>query len=206
MEIDRRRSETSYVIFLSLSLSSSHSSSPLYSLLSVYLSHSVYYCMSYVTDLSISLCSCLCCCTFGLWSRIKHTPYVRRLFLVFCIVSFTLHRRLVPFLSSSSSLFIQLKQCNSSVLMQHHANCQKPSGGLSPTLEYSTESNLAGVTEVRLECSHFSTGQILFMLMGSQSKIRAGGRLTGKAIFRGSELLYVTTHHVLFMYAFYSRL
>lgn len=52
--------------------------------------------------------------------------------------------------------------------MQHHANWQKPSGGLSPTLEYSTESNLAGVTEVRLECSHFSTGKIAFMLMASQ--------------------------------------
>lgn len=99
--------------------------------------------------------------------RHKDTLYCFALYLLLL----PLHRLLLPFLSSSSSsscLFIQLKQCNPSVLMQHRVNCQKPSGGLSPALQYSTKSNLAGVTEVRLEISHFSTGQILFMLMASQ--------------------------------------
>ncbi len=53
-------------------------------------------------------------------SNQTHNPYVR---ILYC---FTLY------------LFIQLKQCES-VLMQLHANCQKPSGGLSSTLEYSKE-------------------------------------------------------------------
>lgn len=56
--------------------------------------------------------------------------------------------------------------------MQHHANCQKPSGGVSPTLEYSTESNLAEVTEVRLECTHFSTEQIVFMVMWQRATVK----------------------------------
>lgn len=103
-------------------------------------------------------------------SLCKETFYCYALYLIL----WPFHRPFfpLPFLSSSSSLFIQLKQCDSTVLMQHHANCQKPSREHSPTLEYSTESNLAGVTEVRLECSHFSTGIMLFMLMASQLRPR----------------------------------
>lgn len=188
MEIDRRRTETSYVTILSLYLlvSSSHSSSLLYSILlsiclyisqalsllclmsqiSIFLffslplspshSFSVFVVVHRVYVLKSNTCS-LCketfyCFALGLYLILW--PLRRLLFLLF--------------LSSSFSLFIQLKQCDSTVLMQHHANCQKPSGEHSPTLEYSAESNLAGVTEVRLECSHFSTGIILFMLMASQ--------------------------------------
>lgn len=107
-------------------------------------------------------------------SNQTHNPYVRRPFIfMHCILySGPSIAPPLPFLSSSSSLFVQLKQCDSTVLMQHHANCQKPSRERSPTLEYSTESNLAGVTEVRLECSHFSTGIMLFMLMASRLRPR----------------------------------
>lgn len=73
------------------------------------------------------------------------------------------------------------------VLMQHHANCQgAPTGGLSPALGYGTESNLTGVTEVRLECSHFSTSANFVHINGlrvTPSKIRAGWRLTGATVF-----------------------
>lgn len=68
--------------------------------------------------------------------------------------------------------------------MQHRANCQKPSGGRSTTLEHSTESNLAGVTEVSLECSHFSAGQILLMLMTSQLRPKNETGLYGNVVLK----------------------
>lgn len=72
-------------------------------------------------------------------------PYLRTFNKMFYNIFYSspLHFCLLLFLPSSSSLFIQLKQCDLTVLMQHHANCQKSSGGLAPTLKFSTECNLA---------------------------------------------------------------
>lgn len=165
MEKDCRRTKTSYV--------SLPFPPPLYFTLSVNLSRSQST-MPYVTHLllsasfSPSLFLFLCCWLHGVRSN---TILIYGDFLLlsvtFCILAPS-YRLLLPFQPSSCSPFIQLKQCDLTVLMQHHANCQKSSGGLSPTHEFSTESNLAGDTEVRLKCIHFSTVQILLVLMASQ--------------------------------------
>lgn len=118
-----------------------------------------------------------------------HHPYVWSLFLfLYCTfyccpsATFSCHSSPpLPLFSYGSNNAIQ------EVLMQHHANCQgAPTGGLSPALGYGTESNLTGVTEVRLECSHFSTSANFVHINGlrvTPSKIRAGWRLTGATVF-----------------------
>lgn len=52
------------------------------------------------------------------------------------------------------------EQCDSTALMQHHANCQKPPGGPTPTPGFSTQSNLAEDTEVRLVYSFFNRADV----------------------------------------------
>lgn len=149
MEIDHQRTETSYVTILSLylSVSSSPSSSLLYSFTRapcLCVAHTLGL-LSTVTDRLLSVC--LSPALYFLCVGLNQTPkpYLRTFNEMFYSIFYSspLHFCLLLFLPSSSSLFIQLKQCDLTVLMQHHANCQKSSGGLAPTLKFSTECNLA---------------------------------------------------------------
>lgn len=93
----------------SVFISSSHSPSLLYSIcLYISLALSLLCLMSHI---SVSVCFC----TSGLWSQIEHIILMYGVF--FCLflhlLLLPLRHLLLPFLSSSSSLFIRLKQCNS---------------------------------------------------------------------------------------------
>lgn len=108
------------------------------------------------------LCFSGCCRTSAVRSQIEHIILMCGVSLCFCVASFTATFSCHPF-PSPSSLFIRLKQCNSR--SPDATSCKLPGSPrpprwrtLSPALGCGTESNLAGVTEVRLECSHFSTG------------------------------------------------
>lgn len=123
-----RPSEKRDILFLSLSLTPPPSFTPW---LSLFISQSII--ISCHRSLSLSL-STLClflfsllfsACTFVSWSQTK------RVILVPAPELYSL----LPSLSFSSSPFMHLKQCSSSVLMQHHANRQEPSEDTLPLLK-----------------------------------------------------------------------
>lgn len=176
MEIGRRRTETSYVTILSLSVSSSHYSSLCYSI-SVYMSLTCSLStLPYVIDPRFlsTLPSYFCVVVRWVYlvkSNILINLNVRRLFIVqHCVFhscpSTALFWRSspLPLFSYSWNNVIELSWCN---IMQTVRNPLED----SPTLEYSTESNMAGVSEVRLGSSPVVTlealsyGIMLFFLL-----------------------------------------
>lgn len=188
MEIDRRRSETSYVTFLRLYL---FLSLPLLSFtLSVCtsLTLSVYY-VSCHTSLFLRVLPYVC----RTESNRTHHPHVRSLSLFLCCV-FYRHLLLLPLPLFSYGWNNAIQE----VLMQHHANCQgappHPAGGLSLLhLDAAPKAIWLELLRSGWSAVIFQPVQISFTLMASEllpPKIRAGWRLTGATVFHTVRFLY----------------
>ena len=191
MEIDRRRSETSYVTFLRLYL---FLSLPLLSFtLSVCtsLTLSVYY-VSCHTSLFLRVLPYVC----RTESNRTHHPHVRSLSLFLCCV---FYRHLLlpslsfPFLSFHTAETMQFKKswCN---IMQTAREPPPPAGGLSLLhLDAAPKAIWLELLRSGWSAVIFQPVQISFTLMTSEllpPKIRAGWRLTGATVFHTVRFLY----------------